>query len=76
MSGKVIEEIDLIDVIGFIDRKGRVFQRKMLDSIESELKENPEQFLVIRKIILDGLNDYKRAILTIIFGSDFEGNMK
>lgn len=76
MSGKVIEGIDLIDVINFIDRKGRVFQRKMLDSIESELRENPQQYLVVRKIILDGLNDYKRSILTIIFGTDFEGQIK
>lgn len=76
MNGRIIEGIDLIDIIGFIDHKSKVFQRKMLDSIEAELKDNPQKYLVVRKIVLDGLNDYKRSILTSIFGTDFEGDIK
>lgn len=73
---KIIEGIDLLDVIGFVDHKCKVFQRKMLDSIEAELRDDPEQYLKIRKIVLDGLNDYKRTILNTIFGTDFEGEIK
>jgi hypothetical protein len=73
---KIIEGIDLLDVIGCVDHKCKGFPRKMLDSIEAELRDDPEQYLKIRKIVLDGLNDYKRTILNTIFGTDFEGEIK
>lgn len=76
MSGKFIEGIDLIDVVRFVDYKSKVFQRKMLDSVEEILQDDPEKYLEVRKIILDGINDLRRSILTIIFGTNFEGTIK
>ncbi len=76
MSGKFIEGIDLVDVVRFVDYKSKVFQRKMLDSVEEILQDDPEKYLEVRKIILDGINDLRRSILTIIFGTNFEGTIK
>ncbi len=76
MSGKFIEGIDLVDIVRFVDYKSKVFQRKMLDSVEEILQNDPEKYLEVRKIILDGINDLRRSILTIIFGTNFEGTIK
>lgn len=70
--GEIFKEVDVEDLVGFIDKKGKIFQRVLLDGLEDILKDNPEKFLQVRKLVLDSLNNYKRAILKIVFGHDFE----
>jgi hypothetical protein len=45
----------------------------MLNDLEKILDKNSEEYAKSRKLVLDGFNNYTRSILTIIFGSEFEG---
>lgn len=72
-KGVIIQNLDLIDIVGFINRKNKKFQAAMLQEAERILgKESPE-FMQMRHVILDGLNEYTRLILKAIFGTNFEG---
>jgi len=72
MSGEIIQGLDVIDIQQFIGRKTRKFQAIMLHDAEEILGKDTEEFVKIRKIILDGLNDHQRSILRVIFGDDLE----
>lgn len=73
MSGDVvIEGLDLVDVMTQIDKKKKKFIAIMLSELEDVYDKDSEQFLFIRKIILDGVNDYTRSFMRIFFG-DIEG---
>lgn len=78
MSGKeekgvIIQNLDLIDIVGFINRKNKKFQASMLQEMETLLGKDSKEFSSIRHIVLDGLNEYTRLILKAIFGTSFEG---
>ncbi len=76
MQGQIIQGLDLIDIIKFIYHKNKVFQRVLLDDVESVLGKDSEEYKQIRKLILDSYNNYTRSIVRAIFGSDFEGIIK
>lgn len=72
-KGVIIQNLDLIDIVSFIDRKNKKFQASMLQDAEKVLGKDSPEFIQMRHIILDGLNEYKRLVLKAIFGTSFEG---
>lgn len=64
-----IEGLDVIDVLKYIGKKRNKFLALILAELESTLDKNSEEYKVIRKVILDGVNDYTRSLLRILFGN-------
>lgn len=75
--GKHVVEIgglDLFDLITFISKKNKRFIAIMLAETEEIVGKDSEEYKKLRKIILDGFNDYTRSIVRIVFG-DIEYNV-
>ena len=64
-----IEGLDVIDVLKYIGKKRNKFLALILAELEATLDKNSEEYKVIRKVILDGVNDYTRSLLRILFGN-------
>ena len=45
----------------------------MLQEAETLLGKDSPEFIKMRHVILDGMNEYTRLILRAIFGTNFEG---
>ena len=67
-----IDGLDMVDVIDFVDNKKNKFIAIMLDDVEMKFPASSEEHKFMRKVILDGMNDYTRSLLRIFFG-DIEG---
>lgn len=73
MTGDIIiEGLDLVDALNVIENKKDKFVAIMLSDVELKFPKNSKEFKYIRKVILDGMNDYTRSYLRILFG-DVEG---
>lgn len=73
MAGEIIiEGLDLVDALNVIENKRDKFVAIMLTDIELMFPKNSKEFKFVRKVILDGMNDYTRSYLRILFG-DVEG---
>jgi len=73
MAGEiVIEGLDLVDALNVIENKKDKFVAIMLSDVELMFPKNSKEFKYVRKVILDGMNDYTRSYLRILFG-DVEG---
>lgn len=68
----VIEGLDLVDALNVIENKKDKFVAIMLSDVELMFPKNSKEFKFVRKVILDGMNDYTRSYLRILFG-DVEG---
>ena len=64
----IIQGLGLEEVIKYIHRKNKRYQAMSLQDLEGILSPDSEEFPKVRKLFLDGYNDYTRAILRIIFG--------
>ena len=64
-----IEGLDVIDVLKYIGKKRNKFLALILAELEGTLDKNSDDYKVIRKVILDGVNDYTRSLLRILFGN-------
>jgi len=67
-EGVIIQGLDLQDIIDFIDKKNKKFQAITLTEYEEILDKNSPEFKAIRKITLDGYNNYTRSVVRAIFG--------
>jgi hypothetical protein len=67
-TGLMFQELDMVDTIKFIVRKGKKFEAVALNEIETILINRPELYEKVRKVYLDSFNSYKRSILRAIFG--------
>jgi hypothetical protein len=67
-GNKIIKQIDLFEIIRFIGKRNKVFQAMILQEIESIINKDSDEYKQIRKLILDGFNNYTRNIMKIIFG--------
>ena len=63
-----IDGLDAFDLISFIGKKNKKFQAIILADAEEILGKDSEEFKQIRKLFLDGFNDYTRSIVRIVFG--------
>lgn len=73
---KIIQGLDILDIVGFISKRNRKNIVILLQSIEQVIDKDSQEYKKIRSLILDSMNDYTRSILRIIFGTDFEGVIK
>ena len=72
----IIQGLDIMDVVGFINKKNKTFQAMFLSDLETVLKENSTTYKFIRKIFLDTMNNYTRSLLRVIFGNIEEDDGK
>ena len=63
-----IDGLDLFDMISFIGKKNKRYLAIILADVEQIIDKDSKEFEAIRKIFLDGFNDYTRAIVRIVFG--------
>ena len=68
-----INGLDLLDILGLIKRKQSRYIALLLNDIEEVLEFDQEAFSIVRKILLDYINDYTRSIFRILIGDDVEG---
>jgi hypothetical protein len=62
-----------VEVAQSIESRKRMYLKLTLDALERLYRENNPTFGVVKKIILDNVNDYTRDIHTILgFGEDAE----
>jgi len=66
--GVIIQGLDVLDVVGFVNTKNKKFQAILLNDLEQIIDKDSEEFRLIRKLFLDGFNNYTRSILVLIFG--------
>lgn len=73
MTGEIIiQGLDMVDALNVIENKKDKFVAIMLSDVELMFPKGSKEFKYIRKVILDGMNDYTRSYLRILFG-DVEG---
>lgn len=64
---KVFQEVDVFDLIREIGASNKRLNAKVLQELEKYVKDNDE-FVQLRKFILDEQNSYTRSIVRLIFG--------
>lgn len=67
-SGKIIQEINPLEVIHDIGKKNKKLQAKLLQRLELSFDRNSSEYSELRKFILDETSGYTRSILKDIFG--------
>ena len=67
-QGVVVQGLDLVDIITFISKKNKKFHAILLTELEEILDKNSPEFKAIRKLVLDGFNNYTRSVVRAIFG--------
>lgn len=68
MNEIIIEGLDLVDVTTYIASKRNKFMAMMLADLENALPKDSKEYKVVRKLILDGMNDYTRSLIRVLFG--------
>jgi hypothetical protein len=63
-----IEGLDLVDVTNYISAKRNKFMAMMLTELEIIFPKDTKEYKLVRKVILDGMNDYTRSLMRVIFG--------
>jgi hypothetical protein len=71
-QAEIIQGLDLMDITRFLSRKNKSYQARILDELEQILGADTEEFKAVRKLFLDGFNEYTRSVLRTIFGTDLE----
>ena len=64
-----IEGLDIIDVVRYISRKKDKFIAIVLADLEEVMDKESNEYKFIRKVFLDGFNDYTRSIMRTLFGN-------
>lgn len=64
-----IEGLDVIDVVRYITRKKNKFLAITLADLEDVLEKDSKEYKYIRKVFLDGFNDYTRSVMRTLFGN-------
>jgi hypothetical protein len=64
---KVFQEVDVFDLLKEIGVRNKTLNAKVLQELEKYVKDGDE-FMQLRKFILDEQNSYTRSIVRLIFG--------
>jgi hypothetical protein len=64
-----IEGLDMIDVVKYISRKKDKFIAIVLADLEEYMDKDSNEYKFVRKLFLDGFNDYTRSIMRTLFGN-------
>lgn len=67
-SGSLMLGFDLIDVVEYMSRTNKKYQATLLAQIEEVLEGQPENYRLIRKLVLDSTNNYLRTVVKTIYG--------
>lgn len=65
---KVVQEVDVLDIIRSVGKKNKKLQAKILQEVEKHVNRNTDDYDELRKFILDEVNSYTRSIMRDIFG--------
>jgi hypothetical protein len=65
---KVIQEVDVFDVIKYVGRKNKKLQAILLQEMEKFFPKHSDEYQEIRKVVLDETSNFSRSILREIFG--------
>ena len=65
----IIEGLDVIDVVRYISRKKDKFIAIVLADLEEVMENDSNEYKFIRKVFLDGFNDYTRSVMRTLFGN-------
>lgn len=76
MELRIIQNVETVDLINFINRKKKLHQRKLLEELEKYMAVDSEEYKAFRKAILDNTSDFSRSVVRTIFGDTFEGYIK
>lgn len=68
MNDKVFQEVDALQVVKRIGTTSKRAQAKILQRLELTLDKDSDEFIEIRKLILDELNNLNRSVVREIFG--------
>lgn len=66
-SEKVFQEVDVLELIGEIGANNKRLNAAVLKELEKYVKDG-DDYMRIRKFILDEQNSYTRSIIRLIFG--------
>ena len=64
---KVFQEVDVLELIKDIGMKNKALNASVLKELENYIKDGDE-YMKMRKFILDEQNSYTRSIVRLIFG--------
>jgi len=68
-KGNIFQEVDILQVIKRIGTLNKRTQAKLLQRLELDYEPGSEEFLDVRKYVLDELNGLTRSIVREIFGN-------
>lgn len=71
-TGVIIEGLDILEIVKFLNNKNKKYLAITLNNIEDVLDHNSEEYKLIRKEVLDGFNEFTRAIVEVLFGDQLE----
>lgn len=64
----IMQGVDIFDFIRFIHQKNKKYQATLLSQVEEVMGKDTEEYKIVRKYILDSLNNYTRSVIRSIFG--------
>ena len=70
--GEVIQAVDLITLIQFVDKRNKKLQAILLQNVEKNFNKGSQEYIELRKIILDETSDFARSVVRKIFGDGME----
>ena len=65
---KVIQDVDILEVIKSIAKRNKRTQARLLQEAEKVMNKNTSEYQEYRKFLLDELNSYTRFIVKELFG--------
>jgi hypothetical protein len=73
MDRIAVNDLDIISTINLVERRKRKYLAITLNEIDDIIMD-PEIKKLVRKVILDNVNELTRAFLRDIFSGDVEGS--
>jgi hypothetical protein len=70
--GVIIEGLNVLEIVKFLGNKNKKYLAITLNNIEDVLDPNTEEYKLVRKEVLDGFNEFTRAIVEVLFGDQLE----
>jgi hypothetical protein len=71
-DGRIMIGLDMQDIAGYVSKKNKRYLAMILQDLEEVLDKDSEEFKEVRRIVLDGFNNYNRSLMRVIFGNTFE----
>lgn len=66
--GKIIQEVDLLELVAYASKKNKKLQAVLLQKLEEYFPKDSHEYLELRKVVLDETSGAFRAIIREIFG--------